>query len=85
MAKWVFRTPEEYKATEDFLKGAFDELAKKLKHEPAQALYDALVPTMEKAVSRAPVEEGHLRQSGKVTVNGVTYARGQEDGGLNVM
>lgn len=47
-----------------------------------QALMDAGFDVLGRAMRLAPVDTGHLRESGWLEVNGVEMARGQEDGGV---
>jgi len=48
-----------------------------------RALMDAGLDILGRAMRRAPVDTGHLRESGWLEVNGVEMARGQEDGSVS--
>ena len=48
-----------------------------------QAFMDAAFDVLGRAMRRAPIDTGHLRESGWLEMNGVEMARGQEDGSVS--
>lgn len=85
MAKWVVKSGDDYRNFKEQMKKKFDGLVKAMETVPAQTIYECLLATLKKSVPRAPLEEGSLRESGHVSINGVRYARGQVDGSVSVL
>ena len=76
---------------DEYLKGLDDivdtiqEEVDKLEHKGTQGLADGLLYTAEESQQRAPVETGDLRGSVLVEIDGEEYAKGAENGGVNVV
>lgn len=85
MAKRMIKTSGDYRQFKRAMEHHFKRLEGVLKTVPTQTIYECLLDTLKKAVSRAPLDEGSLREAGHVAVNGVRYARGQVNGGVNVL
>jgi hypothetical protein len=61
----------------------FKVLEEKMLTSSANAIYGCLGDTLKKSVPRAPLDEGSLRESGHVSVNGVPYMTGKKDGSVS--
>lgn len=51
----------------------------------AQAVADCAFDCLDRAVQRAPIESGDLRNSGNVQINGGMYAKGRKEGGAEIV
>lgn len=80
MAKWAIKTSADYQRALRDMRRKFKVLEKEMLTSSANAIYGCLGDTLENSVQRAPVEEGSLRESGHVSVNGVRYMEGKKDG-----
>lgn len=83
MGKWVIKTSGDYHAAMNGIRHHMKRLEKVMATVPNQTIHECLVETLEKSVPRAPVDEGSLRESGHVAVDGMRTARGQVDGSVN--
>ncbi|HNZ62774.1 MAG TPA: hypothetical protein PKH23_00350 [Bacillota bacterium] len=83
MGQWAIKTSADYKKFMSSMKQKFKVLEKEMLTSSTNAIYGCLADTLEKSVPRAPVEEGSLRESGHVSVNGVRYMRGNKDGSVS--
>ncbi len=83
MAKWAIKTSADYQRALRDMRRKFKVLEKEMLTSSANAIYGCLGDTLEKSVPRAPLDEGSLRESGHVSVNGVPYMRGTKDGGVS--
>lgn len=80
MATWVIKSPADYQRARMALSGRLDRIREELPTAVVEGVYMALLETLKIAVSRAPVEEGHLRRSGHISIDGARVAYGQVDG-----
>ena len=84
MAKWEIKNPGDYQRAAGRINEKLDDLRRALKQVPAQTIHECLTDTLEKSVARTPVDEGPLRESGHVAVDGVRTVRGRADGSIHV-
>lgn len=82
MAKWVIRTAGDYRQFRQDLQWRFKELATAMVEASALEIQDMLADVLEKAVPRAPIDEGSLRESGHCRMDGVVFARGSLSGSI---
>lgn len=83
-------TGRNYTQKQADIKAQVQQLSRRLNQTLAQVpaelqqefLVAAALDVAGRAMRRAPVDTGHLRESGWVGVNGAKVARGQEDGSL---
>lgn len=85
MSTFKISNVDEYQEFYKQLSSKLDVLRDAAEKVAPQVISEELTKTLKKAVSRAPVEEGHLRKAGKVTANSLIIAQGREDGSTNVM
>lgn len=85
MAVRVIKSAEDYKAAHQHLLGMFQTIEERLDEVLVQTISELLCNTMRKSVARAPVETGDLRKSAGVKLDGVTIAKGKEDGTINIL
>lgn len=53
--------------------------------EVTQAVADCALDCLDRSIQRTPIESGDLRNSANVEVNGGVYAKGQKEGGVQVV
>lgn len=82
MARWVIKTPEDYRKAHASMNARLDRIREEIPTAAVEGIYRALIPTLEIAVRRAPVREGHLRRSGHISIDGARVAFGQPDGSI---
>ena len=76
---------DEYLKGLDKIVNEIQQEADKLQHKTTQGLADALLYVAEESQQRAPVDTGDLRGSVLVELDGEEYAKGTENGGVNVV
>ena len=81
MSTTSIRSSADYQRAIKRMQRKFKTLEREMPMASAQAIYGCLADTLEKSVPRAPLDEGSLRESGHVSVNGVRHIRGTVEGG----
>lgn len=82
MAKRVIKTRGDYSSFLNDMNQKMQTLAELIVTSSVQEIYECLKDVLVDSIPLAPVDEGSLRESGHVAINGVRYVKGTLKGGL---
>lgn len=83
MGKRTIKTSGDYRSFLANMNHYMKKLSTLIQTSSAQEIYACLKDVLVESVPLAPLDEGSLRESGHVAVNGVRYARGNVDGSVS--